>query len=276
MPNRILRDWTDSERINKLSSEGERFFIRLLMKVDDFGRFHANTKLLRSLMFPLKDGIRDTDISRWMDECQKAGLIAVYKSKDSKPLLEVQRFKQRSRAETSKFDAPPDTCASDDGQMTVIRPSSDGLDVFVCVGGDVCEGVGGKDSSELAKPPPSEPPVLEFQCNGNLKTWPLTKSKIDEWQALYPGVNVLRECQKAAQWLRDNPRKRKTAFGMLRFLSNWISRTNDRLDPLDGRAPKTFDRAKVEGTKAVLDRAAAAEGKLSQVESFLALTDKAK
>jgi len=39
MPNRILRDWTDSDRVNSLSAEAERLFIRLIMKADDYGRY---------------------------------------------------------------------------------------------------------------------------------------------------------------------------------------------------------------------------------------------
>lgn len=41
MPNRILRDCTDSEKINKLSVHAERFFYRLIMKVDSVDLFIA-------------------------------------------------------------------------------------------------------------------------------------------------------------------------------------------------------------------------------------------
>jgi len=126
MPNRILRDWTDSESINSLDNFGEVFFTRLLMKADDFGRFHANPKLLRSLLFPLKDGIRESDISRGLAACQEAGLIALYVC-EKKPLLEIVKFRQRTRAAVSRFPARDDpksvTCQSNDGQMTVKGPS---------------------------------------------------------------------------------------------------------------------------------------------------------
>jgi hypothetical protein len=55
MPTRILRDYTDSAAFDGLSAEGERLFIRLLMKADDFGRFHANPKLVKALCFPLAE-----------------------------------------------------------------------------------------------------------------------------------------------------------------------------------------------------------------------------
>jgi hypothetical protein len=105
MPNRILRDWTDSEPINLLSWQSEVFFTRLIMKVDDFGRFSANPKLLRSLLFPIRDGVRDADISRDLAECEKAGLLAVYEA-DGKPYLQIEKFGNTPRAKESKYPAP--------------------------------------------------------------------------------------------------------------------------------------------------------------------------
>jgi hypothetical protein len=121
LPNRILRDWTDSGRIDLLTAEGERFFTRLIMKVDDFGRFYAEPRRLRSACFPLKDSIRDADISRWLAECEKAGVVCCYEATGCRYVC-VLRFNQRLRAMKERFPRPPDdltvTCQSDDRQMT--------------------------------------------------------------------------------------------------------------------------------------------------------------
>ena len=58
MPSRILRDWTDSLRFDGLSAEAERLFTRLIMKADDYGRFHADPRLLRAGCFPLSENLR--------------------------------------------------------------------------------------------------------------------------------------------------------------------------------------------------------------------------
>ena len=108
MPNRILRDWTDSEPVNSLSWQAECLFIRLIMKADDYGCFNGNAKLLRSLLFPLKDGLRDTDISRWIAECVTAGLIRVYRA-ENKPFIEIRNYQQRLKNSRRKFPAPPET-----------------------------------------------------------------------------------------------------------------------------------------------------------------------
>lgn len=108
MPNRILRDWTDSESIDQLDVHAERFFTRLIMKVDDYGRYTANVKLLKSNLFPLRTDIRETDIPRWLAACEKSGLIALY-SIASKDYLQINNFKQVLRQKIEKYP-PPNEC----------------------------------------------------------------------------------------------------------------------------------------------------------------------
>ena len=107
MPNRILRDYTASLAVNQLDYLGECLFVRLIQKADDFGRFYGNPTLIRSLLFPLKDGLRDSDISARLAACEKAGLIRVYES-SGKPFIEIVKFGQRLKECTkSKFPEPP-------------------------------------------------------------------------------------------------------------------------------------------------------------------------
>lgn len=106
MPNRILRDWTDSFTIDELDSNTERFFVRLIMKVDDYGRFFSDARLLRANLFPLKTDIRDSDITRWLAACEKAGLIATY-NVATKEYLQITNFKQTLRQKKEKHPAPP-------------------------------------------------------------------------------------------------------------------------------------------------------------------------
>jgi len=106
MPNRMLRDWTDSEKVNRLTVHGERFFTRLIMKVDDYGCFHADSRLLKASLFPLQlDSIREADLLRWATECQKAGLIVLYES-NSKKFLQIVDFRQRLDKSNPKYPLP--------------------------------------------------------------------------------------------------------------------------------------------------------------------------
>jgi hypothetical protein len=107
MPNRVLRDWTDSDRVNALTAEAERFFVRLIMKADDFGRYFADPKRLKAFLFPLNDDLRETDISRWLAECERAGLMRLYEV-SGKRYLELWNFGQRLRNMRNMHPQPPD------------------------------------------------------------------------------------------------------------------------------------------------------------------------
>lgn len=110
MPNRVLKDYTDSEAVNRLSWAAEAFFIRLIIKADENGIFAGNELLLKSRLYPLKNGVRVADISRWIAECEKAGLIRVCESKGM-PFLQVAKNAQRQRI-SRKNDIPPQVAAS--------------------------------------------------------------------------------------------------------------------------------------------------------------------
>lgn len=103
MPTRMLRDWTDSEKINSLSPQAEVFFVRLMMKADDFGCFHATPQLLKSALFPFKaDLIHSNELIEWLNECANSGLIIVYEV-ENKKYLKINNFGQRLRSPKPKF-----------------------------------------------------------------------------------------------------------------------------------------------------------------------------
>ncbi len=74
----------------------------------------------------------------------------------------------------------------------------------------------------------TEKMVLSFPVKGNVKAWNLGQTKLNEWQELYPDMDVMAECRKALQWLRDNPSRQKTSKGMTKFLNGWLQRSNDQ------------------------------------------------
>lgn len=106
----MLRDWTDSESVNALSASAETLFVRLIMKADDYGCFHGSPALVRSFCFPLRETMRNTEVSHWLDELQAAGLIALYAGSDDKMYLQILNFGQRLKLSRHRFPEPrPDT-----------------------------------------------------------------------------------------------------------------------------------------------------------------------
>src|SRR5579859_5826669 len=109
MPNRILKDSIcTSETIDVLSVDGERFFYRLLVQCDDFGRFDARPSVIRSRCFPLRlERVTDKLVSKWLCELEDAGLVWTY-TVDDKTYLQVTKWSlhQQMRAARSRYPEP--------------------------------------------------------------------------------------------------------------------------------------------------------------------------
>lgn len=135
----MLRDWTNSDKVNAISIQSEVFFTRLIMKVDDYGCFWADSKRLKSNLFPLRsDSIRDADILRWMAECQNAGLIAIYDS-DQKSYLQILDFGQRLRTKKSKFPLPDSNMRTNDSHLTATCHPEERIEIEIEVEEEVEE-----------------------------------------------------------------------------------------------------------------------------------------
>lgn len=118
MGNRMIRNWTQSDRINNLSESAEIFFTRLIMTVDDYGCFHANPKILLASLFPLKN-YSINDIGDWITECRQQDLIVTYLV-EKKLYLQILDFKQTLRRPKHLFPTSDGHCRTSDGQVTDI------------------------------------------------------------------------------------------------------------------------------------------------------------
>lgn len=107
MANRVLRDWTQSENINNISESAEVFFVRLIMKADDYGCFYGNVKLIKSALYPLKE-ITAEQIEDYIKQCESNRLIVTY-IVDNKRYIKIHNFGQRLRVMKSKFPQPNDS-----------------------------------------------------------------------------------------------------------------------------------------------------------------------
>ena len=109
MPNRIIKESIcTSEDIDRLTEFQEIFFYRLMVNCDDFGRFDARPKILKSRLFPLRD-VPEERIIDAVKALKSAGLITVYYV-DGKPYLHMNTWEkhQQKRAHNSKYPSPDD------------------------------------------------------------------------------------------------------------------------------------------------------------------------
>jgi hypothetical protein len=209
--------------------------------VDDFGRFDGRPSVLRGRLYALQlELVREANIVRWLAECEAVNLVRLY-THAGKPYITFLKLGP-ARAQASKYPAPP---------WETEPPGS--TQPFTDVNGHTRTDTGApysgsyssadsdsrseEDSSEVAKPPsePAEmlsPTVMIFPIVGKgSKEWPLTEAKLAEWRETYPDLDVLAEARKARQWVLDDPKRRKTAGGMPKFLGGWFARTQNRGPP---------------------------------------------
>lgn len=121
MPDRIIKESIcTSDTLNALPWFEQVFFHRLTVVCDDYGRFDARPKILKSRLFPLRDDVDAATIDAAIQALHQAGLIQLYQVED-KPYLYLTTWEkyQRVRAKRSKYPPPADTCRhlpADDGK----------------------------------------------------------------------------------------------------------------------------------------------------------------
>lgn len=110
MPTRYLKPGVrDSEAIDNLSPQAEVLFYRLLVTVDDFGRFDARPAMIKAQCFPIKDSINIAKCKDLLDELNNKGLIYIYEI-NGKPTMMMCKWDNVPRAKESKYPAPTDSC----------------------------------------------------------------------------------------------------------------------------------------------------------------------
>jgi hypothetical protein len=116
VPDRMIREgFIYSPNVNALSDRAECAWARLLVKVDDYGVYYAEPKLVRAAIWPTKS-YRDADVVRVLDEIERARLIARFTASDGVRYLCLLRFRQRlAYGLRRRYPAPP--FDEDSGEM---------------------------------------------------------------------------------------------------------------------------------------------------------------
>jgi hypothetical protein len=243
MPTRILRDYTESAPFDGISAEAERLFVRLLMKADDFGRFHATPKLIKALCFPLSEDLRANTVAAWLTELSDRQLVFCYTS-GAGSYLALPKFGQRLRAESrSKFPPPdgeppnwhpPQSAASRGNPPQVTALCGVGVgDEGVSEDGDECEvGVQG----ERASPPPASDGVTLPTVSGGKKALPITDEWLLEIAPDYPHVTVPQQFTNAKNWVKTHPGRTLSR----KFFIAWLNRIDPPPQVNGSKEPRSF------------------------------------
>ena len=79
MPSRVVRaEIVRSKSMSRVSEGAEGLFWRLLLFVDDWGRFDACAAVLKGSLYPLRDSVDSAGILGWLRELHNEGCVHVY------------------------------------------------------------------------------------------------------------------------------------------------------------------------------------------------------
>lgn len=76
-------------------------------------------------------------------------------------------------------------------------------------------------------PRPDDPEFIRLPLNDGAE-FTVTESQIAEFETLYPAVNVRQALRNQRGWLLSDPRRRKTARGIRKFITGWLAKDQDR------------------------------------------------
>jgi hypothetical protein len=108
MPNRMLREGLlDSDAVGMVSPGAEMLFVRLMLLADDFGRYDGRVSVICRRAFVNRRSVDEHMTGEWLHELHDAGLVRLYDC-EGKPYLEVLNFRQRTRAQSSKYPSAED------------------------------------------------------------------------------------------------------------------------------------------------------------------------
>lgn len=230
----IKPEFCTSDQVVECSTTARLLFVCMWMFCDDAGRHPDNPKRLKMEVFP-GDPFTDAQVRSLISELVKARLLVRYKH-DGQCFLQVTGWSKHQKIDRPSYKYPP---LRVDGTPACIEEfdehSSNGSGTFDDRSppeGNGRESKGmegnGRDVCGVAERA-ATPPTTEFSfivANGS--QWFLPESKHQEYRGSFPILELDVEYRKAAQWLRDNPKRRKTARGMPAFLGSWLTRAQDR------------------------------------------------
>ncbi len=222
--NPLLKSYPDSQKVNAVSEGAETLYTRLIAQSDDFGRYYGEPRFVLAKLFTarmLAGQLAEQSVAARLDELARVGLIRIYEVEGVR-YLEMVGLHKRLRTDMmrdSRFPAP-----TEEG----VAPRSAARRRTRSADHPAAASQPPPAHPVKAAPPDTGPPVLTYPCDGLQPEWHLTPPLLTDLKDLFPMLDVLGECRMALAWIKANPQMRKTARGMPRYLTNWLTRSQNR------------------------------------------------
>lgn len=217
----IKPEFFDDPDLAAMSHAARLAFIGLWTQADRAGRLADDPTRLRARLFPYEPRV---SMTRILDQLASKHFIHRYQV-DGKGFIQIRTFPKHQHVNIKE---PPSTIPAPDEHHAGTMPTPDQDHADTQGTGRELEGKGRSTKSPESRFD-SGPVVLEFPVVGtDARVWHLTQSQVDGWVQDFPMLDITHEAKKAHAWVMADPRRRKTARGMRKFLVAWLNRATER------------------------------------------------
>lgn len=227
-----------SDDIDQLSWFEEVLYYRLIVNCDDYGLYEGRPKIIRGSLFPLKDSITLEQIEGAINKLVTVGLVRAYEVQ-GRPYLQLPTWKKHQRLRSTKpiYPVPDDigdpensprvaaTCGESRPEVEVEAEAEAEAErePYVCTELHDCSTVPADNA--VPRGDPADVPALLLNDGTE---WLPERSDVSSWVNLFPAVDITRELGRMREWCKSNPKRRKTAKGIRRFVVNWLDAEQNR------------------------------------------------
>ena len=216
----IKPEFPQSESMGRVSRESRLCFILLWTLADDAGRLRGNSRMLASLLYPYDDDAKKL-IERWLTELHDQRCITRY-TVDGDSYIQISAWLTHQKIDKpspSKIPEPSRGFANVPAASEVPREDSTA---------DQGRDQGEEGKGDSAEPHGDSTPPVALMPLVDGTDYPITDEQVGEWRLTYPAVDVLQQVREMRQWCIANKSNRKTKTGVLRFITSWLGREQDR------------------------------------------------
>ena len=219
-----------NEALGECSPEARLLFIGLWLLADRKGRLEFRPRRWKAEVFPY-DNI---DPEALCEELIRQGLILLYEV-EGVQYAWIPRFLAHQKPHQNETDSvipphPSDQCAKDLLPRRKVLPAKEQRTPADSLNPDSLNperGILKEESLEpcaASRPSPSSPVAFTFPTVGKADFELIRQDEVDQWQALFPGVDVPLAINACLAWNAANPSRRKTPAGVRRHIVSWLTR----------------------------------------------------
>jgi len=200
--------------MDSLSAETERLFHRLVVTVDDHGRFDADARVVLAECFPLRVGRwKPMKVEGWLQELVEVGTVVLYEINGRRyGFFPGWSLYQRVRTTKSKFPAPPPSAAE---RRESPQPADNGGHLRPVV-----------QESRVQESRVQESVHETNKIVRRKDGFTIPSELLERWKTSYPGVDVLTEVRDAFEWEAAVPSRRKERIQA--FLVRWLKKAQSQ------------------------------------------------